>query len=934
MFKGMSIKTRIFFLITALVVVAFTIPALIVLNKTIQMAQQDTYVLAEEMVKKYRNEIMADFQGARAGSETLATVFGTLKKNNITDLALMNNILKDALGYKEYMAAFYITYDPSKYGEMDSFVPFWNKLGNDNKVESFYDIDKTEWYAALKETKQEYISDPYLSRFQGREVMLTNFIFPIIQQDNFIGTIVSGIVLDKLQDMVARIDSMENGMYMTIYSNAGVIVAHPVKELLGKTIEEVLIHDAVQAKEAIQQGNTFISKSPDYYNVYKPIRLSDAAKPWSVSISFPLSVVLKTTNGIRNFMILALIISLCVITTILYFITTSITRPILLLANTAKRIGGGNYRAEIPASGGDDEISVLSSAFKQMTGNLIAAKEQAEESSRAKGDFLSNMSHEMRTPMNVIIGMTSIGKTATTMDKKDYAFGKIEDASTHLLGVINDVLDMSKIEANKMELSPTDFDFERMIRRVVSVINFRMEEKHLKFHISIDKNIPGRIVGDEQRLVQVIINLLSNAAKFTHTEGSIRLYASLAGEEDGVCTIRFEVVDSGIGISPEQQQRLFGSFEQADSGTSRKFGGTGLGLAISKRIVDMMGGKIHVESELGKGAAFIFTIKAERSKKEWRSLLDASVKRCNIRVLAVNDDPEILDYFREIAGRLGIGCDTAASSEEALKLLEQNQWHDLYFIDSNMPGLSGVELTKKIKEQCPGKAIVTLISSVRWNVISGEARAAGVDYFLSKPVFPSDIVDCVDTCLGLDPKVDRYSEDAQYTVQDEFPGCRILVAEDVEINREIVLSLLEPAKLDIDCVENGLEAVRRFGENPEHYDLILMDVQMPEMDGLEATRRIRDLEAKRASAPGDLNEKNSQRIPIIAVTANVFREDIEKCREAGMDEHVGKPLDMETLIEKLRKYLPGNGKAEVPADISSLNDDPARGVKDFLLCGG
>jgi CheY-like chemotaxis protein len=332
----------------------------------------------------------------------------------------------------------------------------------------------------------------------------------------------------------------------------------------------------------------------------------------------------------------------------------------------------------------------------------------------------------------------------------------------HLLGLINDILDMSKIEANKLELSPVSFDFEKTLQKAVNVVNFRVDEKRQNFAVYIDKNIPRTLIGDDQRLTQVITNLLGNAVKFTPESGSIRLGARLLGEEEGVCTLQIEVADTGIGISEEQRSRLFVSFEQAEKNTTRKFGGTGLGLAISKRIVEMMGGGIWVESELGKGSTFAFTVRMERSADECR------------------DFP----------------------AEEA------------------------------------------------------RPEEAGV-----------------------------------------FRGCRLLLAEDMEINREIVLSLLDTTALEIDCAENGAEAVKLYSDAPDRYNVIFMDVLMPEMDGYEATRRIRALDAPEA-----------KKVPIVAMTANVFREDVEKCFEAGMNDHLGKPLDFDEVLSKLRKYLSCRGK--------------------------
>jgi signal transduction histidine kinase/CheY-like chemotaxis protein len=529
-----------------------------------------------------------------------------------------------------------------------------------------------------------------------------------------------------------------------------------------------------------------------------------------------------------------------------------------------------------------------------------AALAQAESANRAKSEFLANMSHEIRTPMNAIIGMTSIAKSSGDIEKKEYCLGKIEEASSHLLGVINDILDMSKIEANKFELSSADFQFEKTLRKVVNVVNFKVEEKHQKFTVYIDRRIPRFLYGDDQRLAQVITNLLSNAVKFTPEGGLIHLEARLGGDAegagDGAHTLMISVRDSGIGLSMEQQSRLFSSFEQADSSTSRKFGGTGLGLAISKRIVDIMGGKIWVESEPGKGAVFTFTVTMPRGSGD--DEVPARGWGKNFHILAVDDDGDTRDFFSELASRFGFSCDTACGGEEALDLIRKNGPYDLCFVDWKMPGMNGVELSRKIRALPPepgpaaaaDKPVIIMISAAEWTLVEDQAKQAGITKFLSKPLFPSTISDCINQCLGRE-KLLESSGGTETRSAEQFEGT-ILLAEDIEINREIVISLLEPLALAVDCAENGIEAVRLFTEAPDKYAMILMDVQMPEMDGYEATRRIRASALPRART-----------IPVIAMTANVFKEDIERAREAGMNGHIGKPLDFGEILTQFRKYL-------------------------------
>ena len=548
------------------------------------------------------------------------------------------------------------------------------------------------------------------------------------------------------------------------------------------------------------------------------------------------------------------------------------------------------FKNEIPFVNNIQIIAMFIVFFSGFAGVILYGKKarHCERASAAKSVFLANMSHEIRTPINAIIGMTNIGKASSDIKKKDYCLSQIEDASTHLLGIISDILDMSKIEADKFSLAPIEFGFEKMIQKVINIIKFRVNEKQQNLSVSIDKDIPARIICDEQRLKQVLSNLLSNAVKFTPERGSIHISAHFVKEENDSYIIQIGITDTGIGINEEQKSRLFNSFQQGDNSTSRRFGGTGLGLVISKRIVEMMGGKIWITSKPEKGSTFSFTFTAQRAQNTDDNLLKSAISRESIKILAVDDIQKTRRYFETTAKQIGIRCDTAESGEQALKLIEKNGGYDLYFIDWEMPGINPLTLSKKIKKT--DSRIIIIVSASKWESIEAEAKKAGINGYLSKPLFQSDITETINEYLKHEEKPDKQKTEPEPTLS--FKGRRILLVDDVDINREIVAAILKPTQIEIDHAQNGTEALKLFSENPDKYDIIFMDIQMPEIDGYQATRIIRTSGSKKA-----------KEIPIIAMTANVYKEDVEKSIESGMNGHLSKPINIKAVMSVLEKYL-------------------------------
>ncbi|MDL2209261.1 response regulator [Desulfovibrio sp. OttesenSCG-928-O18] len=743
------------------------------------------------------------------------------------------------------------------------------------------------------------------------------FAYPVHNGEGSVVGVILGGLQSRSTTFTVSLGQLRDKVAVRLFDRlGGVLAQHP--EDIAPESASVVWNDVGSRKDDEGILSVAARDGSRHMLVYERLRILPSEAPCitvTLSLSQRAAYEEADKNLIEDLLLVALAgIAACAIT---FFVGRSIvTRPVSELLTVTRQIARGDLSVRTNMRTMHGEMGQLARAFDEMATaletrdhELVHAKAVSDAANAAKSEFLANMSHEIRTPMNAVIGMAYLAfKTQLSARQQSY-ISKIYVAANTLLGIINDILDFSKIESGQLHIEHVPFRLEDLLDNLAAIISQKAEEKELEVLFRVDKNIPVTLIGDPLRLSQILTNLANNAVKFTE-KGEIVISCSLVENLGDQVKLRFVVRDTGIGITPDQQDKLFQAFTQADGSTTRRFGGTGLGLTITKRLLELMGGEIAVESVYGKGSTFTFTLTLGHQPSQEQFPQFGSIGQTS-RVLVVDDNQSANDVLLSLLSDLMLPGVAASSAEEAFSLLvraeEEGHPFSLVFMDWRMPVMDGVEATYVLRNKLglknpPPVVIVTAFGRDETLAHAVKAGAAGVLY---KPVNKSYLYDSIMTLLHNKDKevlLPERSRAAYDTQREEFriPGARILLVEDNPVNQQIALELLEDAGAEVTTATTGVEAVAALENSPlqRPFDLVLMDLQMPEMDGYEATRRIRANSRFRA-------------IPIVAMTAHAMIEERLRCLQLGMNDHISKPIEVSKFFSTLRAWLqPHEGGAD------------------------
>ncbi len=763
-----------------------------------------------------------------------------------------------------------------------------------------------DWYNIPIKNKRITLMEPYLEEAEGFDgVPMTSLVAPLMQDGKPIGIIGLDIPLETLIDTVKHNETI--GKYSAVVTDGGNYLF--TNKTSGRNLTSFLeIKGMGEYYQDIKDGKSFIVTVGKNFDrslrVFTPIEVPGIEERWSFIATVPYVITLKNFFLHALIFIVSLITLIIVISIVNNILISKLMSPLGRIKEYMALVSKGNFSIADLKHDSGDEFGDFVESFNDMKHELV----EYMNKNSAKSEFLANMSHEIRTPMNGILGFVQMLEfTKLDFEQKDFVM-EIKKSSNNLLKLLNEILDLSKIESGKMEMELVAFSPRYVVEDVATLVSSAASLKNIEITAFCHSNVPDRLLGDPTRLRQVLNNLVNNSLKFTE-QGEISISVEFLSKKINKNTneeksrLLFKIKDTGIGIAKDSQEKIFESFVQADNSTTRKYGGTGLGLTISKKIIDAMNGSVSIESEVGKGSTFAFEVEFLMSDLKAEKKLEFSKNLNNLTILVVDDiesNRKIVEHYLE-----DYTCKvySAPSVNSALEILSaENITFNLILTDYHMPEKDGFDFVKILKNNERFKNIpIIMLTSMAYMGDHKKAQEMKMDGYLTKPIRKKELIDCIS--IVIDPSYSKSKEENENKIVTRHviaeihkeKRTKILLVEDNLINQKLILKMLSNAGFDCDVANNGQEAVETVFKNS--YNIVLMDCQMPIMDGYEATRQIRKIEAENEKEGGKIAH-----IPIIALTANAMVGDSEACMKAGMDDYLSKPIDYKLLMEKIAAH--------------------------------